>query len=120
MTGSGIGGRYGPVVAEPEPDEQPSGPAYLRLILLGAAIGVPAALVAALFLAVVHTVEDWLWEDLPQWLGASSPPWYLIIGLPVVVRLSYWPSAPSYPVATLRARHGGVTRRPSFGVGHLA
>jgi hypothetical protein len=31
--------------------EQPSARAYLRLVLLGAAIGIPAALVAALFLA---------------------------------------------------------------------
>jgi H+/Cl- antiporter ClcA len=56
-------------------DEAPSGAAYLRLVALAAAIGVPAALVAALFLAAVHGVEDWLWDD---------PAWYLIVGLPVV------------------------------------
>jgi H+/Cl- antiporter ClcA len=56
-------------------DEAPSGAAYLRLVLLAAAIGVPAALVAALFLAAVHEVEDWLWDD---------PAWYLIVGLPAV------------------------------------
>ena len=63
---------------------QLSGTAYLRLILLGAAIGVPAALVAAGFLALVHELEDWLWHDLPDALGHSSPPWYLIVGLPVL------------------------------------
>jgi chloride channel protein, CIC family len=52
-----------------------SGPAYLRLVALGAVIGIPAALVAALFLALVHELEDWLWS--------SSPPWYLVVGLPV-------------------------------------
>ncbi|HEY9458756.1 MAG TPA: hypothetical protein VIQ56_12710, partial [Gaiella sp.] len=61
-----------------------SGRAYLRLVLLGAAIGIPAALVAALFLALVHDLEHWLWHDLPDALGHSSPPWYLVIGLPVV------------------------------------
>jgi H+/Cl- antiporter ClcA len=71
-------------VTEPAPEEPLSGPAYLRLILLGAAIGIPAALVGAVFLAAVHTIEDWLWEDLPDLLGASAPPWYLVIGLPVV------------------------------------
>jgi H+/Cl- antiporter ClcA len=71
-------------VTEPAPEEQLSGPAYLRLILLGAAIGIPAALLAALFLAVVNVLEEWLWEDLPELLGASSPPWYLVIGLPVL------------------------------------
>ena len=61
-----------------------SGRAYLHLVLLGAAIGIPAALLAALFLALVHDVEHWLWHDLPDALGHSSAPWYLVIGLPVV------------------------------------
>ena len=61
-----------------------SGGAYLRLILLGAVIGLPAALVAAGFLALVHELEDWVWHDLPDALGHSTPPWYLIVGLPVL------------------------------------
>jgi H+/Cl- antiporter ClcA len=68
--------------ARPEP--QLSGPAYLRLILLGAAIGIPAALLAAVFLALVHWLEDRLWTDLPDRLGYDSAPWFLVIGLPVV------------------------------------
>jgi chloride channel protein, CIC family len=71
----GAGGNAPPVT---------SGRAYLHLVLLGAAIGIPAALVAALFLALVHDVEHWLWHDLPDALGHSSAPWYLVIGLPVV------------------------------------
>ena len=66
------------------PDPPLGGRAYLRLILLGAAIGIPAAVVAALFLALVHDLEHWLWDDLTSHLGYSSPPWYLVIGLPVV------------------------------------
>ena len=58
--------------------------AYLRLVALGAIIGIPAALVAALLIAFVHDLEHWLWDELPESLGASSPPWYLVIGLPVV------------------------------------
>ncbi len=73
----------------PEPEApgapgRPDGRAYLRLVLLGAAIGVPAALVAALFLALVHDLHQWLWHDLPDALGHSSAPWYLVVGLPVV------------------------------------
>jgi H+/Cl- antiporter ClcA len=64
--------------------QQLSGAAYLRVILMAALIGIPAALVAALFLALVHEIEGWLWDDLPDALGSSSPPWYLVIGLPVV------------------------------------
>lgn len=42
-----------------------NGRAYLRLVGLGAAIGIPAALVAALFLASIHELEDLLWKVLP-------------------------------------------------------
>jgi H+/Cl- antiporter ClcA len=56
---------------------------YLRLVLLGAVIGIPAALLASAFLAFVHDLEHWLWHDLPHRLNESSPPWYLVIGLPV-------------------------------------
>ncbi len=61
-----------------------SGAAYLRLVLLGALIGIPAALLAALFLALVHGLEHVLWDVLPHALGEASPPWYLVVGLPVV------------------------------------
>ena len=67
-----------------KPDVELSGGAYLRLVLLGAAIGIPAALVAAAFLALVHWLEDRLWTDLPDRLGYASPPWFLVVGLPVV------------------------------------
>ena len=67
-----------------EPPAPLSGGAYLRLVGLGAVIGIPAAFVAALFLALVHDIEHWLWTSLPDALGYSHPPWYLVIGLPVV------------------------------------
>ena len=65
------------------PAPQPTATAYLRLILLGAAIGIPAALVAVLFLGLVHYVQGWLWDDLPDALGYDAPPWFLVLGLPV-------------------------------------
>jgi len=55
--------------------DAPAGRAYLKLVALGAVVGLPAALFAALFLAAVHALEHWLWAD---------PRWYLVIGLPVV------------------------------------
>jgi chloride channel protein, CIC family len=61
-----------------------SGATYLRLVLLGALIGIPAALVAALFLVMVHQGENLLWDDLPRWLGYDAPPWFLVVGLPVL------------------------------------
>lgn len=69
-------------------DSSPQNPvrvwAYLRLVLLGALIGVPAALVAAGFLGLVHYLQHWIWDDLPDALGYSSPPWFLVLLLPVV------------------------------------
>lgn len=57
--------------------------AYLRLVLFGALIGIPAAFMAAVFLGFVHILQNWLWHDLPDALGYDSPPWYLILLVPV-------------------------------------
>jgi H+/Cl- antiporter ClcA len=57
--------------------------AYLRIVALAALIGIPAAVVAALFLALIHALETWLWDELPATLGYAAPPWFMILGLPV-------------------------------------
>jgi hypothetical protein len=103
------------LAATPAPGDQLAGRAYLRLVLLGALIGIPAALLAAGFLAFVHEAQHWLWDDLPHALGASSPPWYLVIGLPVVGRASFWPHALSCrgAVAIPRSRESEAARPPS-------
>lgn len=61
----------------------PSAREFLRLIGLSALIGLPASLAAALFFSLAHHLEHWLWDDLPNAIGRSSPPWYLVLGLPV-------------------------------------
>ena len=75
-------GSRGPVARLIETSEEGLTP--VLVIGLAALIGIPAALVAAVFLAVVNWLERWLWTDLPGYLGASAPPWYLVLGLPVV------------------------------------
>jgi chloride channel protein, CIC family len=51
---------------------------------IGALVGAPTAVVAALFQAIVHDVEHWLWNDLPERLGHhTTAPWYLVLALPV-------------------------------------
>jgi H+/Cl- antiporter ClcA len=57
---------------------------YLVLVGLGATVGIPAALLAWVFLGLVHWFEDLLWTDLPERLGETSPPWYLVVALPAV------------------------------------
>ena len=75
--------RYGARVGAPDPAAIPSPAAALRLVGLGALVGIPAALVAAAFVALVHQLEVWLWHDLPERLDATSPPWYLVLGIPL-------------------------------------
>jgi H+/Cl- antiporter ClcA len=69
-------------VSAPSVPPAPSGWTYLRLVLLGALVGIPAAFVAVGFLGLVHYLEHWLWDELPEALGHSSPPWYLVLLLP--------------------------------------
>ena len=71
-------------MSSPETATPISGRQALHLVGLGALVGIPAALVAALFMAAVHDLEHWLWHDLPERLDASGPPWYLVLGLPVL------------------------------------
>jgi H+/Cl- antiporter ClcA len=88
------------------------GRTYLTLILLGAAVGIPAAYLSALFLAAIHGLEHLLWDKLPDALGASSPPWYLVVGLPV---------AGAVVVAAARAwLPGDGGHRPLAGLSHDA
>lgn len=68
-------------MSEPPPSAPPARGAYLRLVLLGAAVGIPAALVGAGFLGFVHELEGWLWKVLPG--QAGTEPAYLVLGLPV-------------------------------------
>lgn len=80
---------------EPPPEPPPTPPAqerqpqiepveYLRTIGVAMLIGIPAALVAAVFLQIVHLLEHWLWTDLPESMNTDGPPTWLIVFLPMV------------------------------------
>ena len=64
--------------------------AHARLVALGALVGIPAAAAAAVFLGFVHELQHWLWTDVPDALGESGPPWYLVLGLPVAGAAIVW------------------------------
>jgi H+/Cl- antiporter ClcA len=70
-------------VSTASPAAQTTGAGYVRLVLLAAAVGIPAALLAAVFLGFVHYLQGWLWDDLPDALGYDSLPWFLVVALPV-------------------------------------
>ena len=75
-------------MTEPAPDAAPTphrseDRQLVALALLGAVIGIPAALAAALLFGAVHTLQHLLWTELPANLGYDGPPWFLVLGLPV-------------------------------------
>jgi H+/Cl- antiporter ClcA len=86
---------------------------YLRLIGIGAVVGIPAALVAIAFLGVVHYVESWLWTDLPKAMGLTAPPWWLIVGLPVVGGLLVWLARTALPGDGGHEPLGGLSFTPT-------
>lgn len=67
---------------------------YRALLAVSALIGVPIALIAYGFLALVHGLEHVVWESLPSALGMSEPSWWYAVlaltlagaGVGVVIR----------------------------------
>jgi H+/Cl- antiporter ClcA len=100
-----------PAAAAAQP--QLGGREYLKLIGIGAVVGIPAALVAIAFLGVVHYVETWLWTDLPKALGLAAPPWWLIVGLPVVGALLVWLARTALPGDGGHEPLGGLSFTPT-------
>ncbi len=98
--------------AAAQADSAGQGRAFLRLVGYGALIGVPAAFVAALFLAFVSLLQGWLWTDLPDALGESSPPWYLVIGLPIVGAFVVWLARRFLPGDGGHNPLGGLSAKP--------
>jgi H+/Cl- antiporter ClcA len=100
-----------PAAAAAQPDL--GGPAYLRLIGIGAALGISAALVALAFLAVVHWLEHELWTSLPSALGLDTPPWWLILTIPVVGALLVWLARTALPGDGGHEPRGGISLAPT-------
>jgi H+/Cl- antiporter ClcA len=54
--------------------------AYLRTLVLAGLLGVPVAFAGVLFQTAVHDLTHFVWDVVPDWLGASEPPgWYVIV-----------------------------------------
>src|SRR5690242_12319978 len=94
----------------PAPDASPAGapseaaasavlrsPAYLRLLLLAAVLGVPVSAAAYLFLYLMGLIQHWVFTDLPRQLGfTTAPPWWplpplVLAGVLVALAISRLP-----------------------------
>jgi H+/Cl- antiporter ClcA len=52
---------------------------YLRLLVLATALGLPISAAAYGFLALVHLMQEWIYQDLPRGLGFdSTPTWWAL------------------------------------------
>ena len=58
------------------------------------------------------TLQHWLWTDLPDALGESGPPWYLVLGLPVAGGAIVWAGADASCPATADTRRFTASTPP--------
>ncbi|CAN5446870.1 chloride channel protein [soil metagenome] len=82
--------------AAPNPVELLRSKSYLVLLVLGAIIGIPVAVVAYFFLKLVAVVQHYIFTTLPNDLFDKSPiwwpiPWLMLSGLLVAACIKYLP-----------------------------
>src|SRR4051812_16790040 len=63
-----------PMTATGDPLDALRSRAYIRLLLLAGAIGVPIATAAYFFLKLIELMQEWLFTDLPQQIGFDIVP----------------------------------------------
>ena len=61
--------------------------AYVRTLVVAAALGAPAAFVAVLFQTAVHDLTQLVWEELPDGVGWSEAPWWYVLLVPALAGL---------------------------------
>jgi H+/Cl- antiporter ClcA len=76
--------------AAPPDTGEIQGRVFLVMIGVAALIGIPAALVAAALLGAIHELQHLLWEVWPESLGLDTPPWWMLLALPVAGALLVW------------------------------
>jgi H+/Cl- antiporter ClcA len=91
-----------------DPDDAMSrlrSPAYLRLLLIAAVLGIPVSAVAYYFLQLVNGLQRWLYAELPGQLGfAEMPAWWplpilALAGLLVALIISRLPGTAGHEPA---------------------
>jgi H+/Cl- antiporter ClcA len=106
-----VGGAAARGAPPPDAAGQLRSPAYLRLLLLAALIGVPISAAAYFFLQLVDALQGWVFTDLPRGLGFPTTPlwWPLpvlgIAGVLVGLTIRHLPGAGGHsPVDGFEAR----------------
>jgi H+/Cl- antiporter ClcA len=80
-------------------------PAYLRLLLFATLLGLPISAVAWSFLALLHYLQDWVYQDLPHGVGLDPAPWWwplpvlTVAGVLVALTVRYLPGGGGHVAA---------------------
>ena len=61
--------------------------AYLRTLVLAAALGVPVAFAAVLYETALHDVIHLVWDEVPDAFGWDRPAWWYVILVPAAAGL---------------------------------
>ncbi len=86
--------------------------AYVRTLVLAAALGVPVAFAAVLFQTVLHDLTHLVWEDVPDWFGWNEPAaWYVVL-VPALAGVLV-------AAATRLPGHGGHSPLEGIGMGQV-
>src|SRR5215470_9260585 len=87
---------------------------YRRLLVVAAVIGVLVSLVSWGFLELIHYIQEWVYKDLPDWLGFTGvPTWWplpvmLVAGVLTAVAVLRLPGRGGH--VPYQGLSGGVTR----------
>jgi H+/Cl- antiporter ClcA len=106
----------------PNPAEILRSPAYVGLLVVGAVVGIPVALVAYFFLAAIAEVQEYVFTTLPDQLGFDAEPaWWPILpltlaGLLVALAIQYLPGDSGNKPAEGFKSDGAVPPINLFGV----
>ena len=102
----------------PRPVDAPAqlrSPAYARLLLLAAIIGVPISATAYFFLQLVDAMQGWVFVSLPRALGfAATPMWWPLpvlgfAGVLVGLAIRHFPGGAGHSPADGFAARGAPT-----------
>jgi chloride channel protein, CIC family len=69
------------------PSEAPSPGEYLRILVIAALLGVPAALGAAIFMSLTHGLTTLMWTTIPDTAGWKAPPGWYVVAVPALAGL---------------------------------
>jgi len=69
------------------PPTAPSPREYVRILVIAALLGVPAAVAAAAFMSLSHGLTTLMWTTVPDGAGWTAPPWWYVLAVPAIAGL---------------------------------